>query len=61
MHVAASRLIMCVYRSVSLQAKTTKKIVLRMQCQDCKQTCMKGLKVSGSVGKEQPCDTQGMC
>jgi hypothetical protein len=29
-----------------MQAKTTKKIVLRMQCQDCKQTCMKGLKVS---------------
>lgn len=27
------------------QAKTTKKIVLRMQCQECKQTCMKGLKV----------------
>ena len=27
------------------QAKTTKKIVLRMQCAECKQTCMKGLKV----------------
>lgn len=27
------------------QAKTTKKIVLRMQCTECKQTCMKGLKV----------------
>ncbi len=29
----------------SMQAKTTKKIVLRMQCTDCKQTCMKPIKV----------------
>eukprot|EP00798_Chlamydomonas_sp_ICE-L_P030912 gene30912-35965_t len=26
------------------KAKTTKKIVLRLQCQDCKQTCMKPIK-----------------
>ncbi len=30
---------------LDLQAKTTKKIVLRMQCADCKQTCMKPIKV----------------
>lgn len=33
------------------QAKTTKKIVLRMQCTECKQTCMKGLKVC--IGNEE--------
>jgi hypothetical protein len=43
------------------QAKTTKKIVLRMQCQECKQTCMKGLKVgtaptaSGTVRPSATC------
>eukprot|EP00197_Chlamydomonas_leiostraca_P006198 CAMPEP_0202861578 /NCGR_PEP_ID=MMETSP1391-20130828/2926_1 /ASSEMBLY_ACC=CAM_ASM_000867 /TAXON_ID=1034604 /ORGANISM="Chlamydomonas leiostraca, Strain SAG 11-49" /LENGTH=81 /DNA_ID=CAMNT_0049540993 /DNA_START=107 /DNA_END=352 /DNA_ORIENTATION=+ len=26
------------------KAKTTKKIVLRLACAECKQTCMKGLK-----------------
>lgn len=38
----------CVCRAYPPQAKTTKKIVLRMQCQECKQTCMKGLKVGGA-------------
>jgi ribosomal protein L44E len=33
------------------QAKTTKKVVLRMQCQECKQTCMKKIKVGGRVAQ----------
>jgi ribosomal protein L44E len=36
----------CVLRP---QAKTTKKIVLRMQCIECKTTCMKGLKVRAAA------------
>ena len=36
--------------AVAPQAKTTKKIVLRMQCAECKQTCMKGLKVRAAAG-----------
>jgi Ribosomal protein L44 len=35
----------CSGTACHLQAKTTKKIVLRMQCSDCKQTCMKPIKV----------------
>jgi ribosomal protein L44E len=30
-----------------LQAKTTKKIVLRLQCSECKQSSMKPIKVIG--------------
>lgn len=33
------------------QAKTTKKIVLRMQCNECKQSCMKPLKVRRPSGQ----------
>lgn len=52
-----SQLCDCV--SGCLQAKTTKKIVLRLQCQACKTTHMHAIKVSGCVGASC-CTLKGM-
>ena len=43
--------VLIIFFSWAPKAKTTKKIVLRMQCSDCKQTCMKGLKVWWDGGR----------
>ncbi len=41
--------------AAGLQAKTTKKIVLRMQCSECKGTCMKPIKVRGGAAGGMHC------